>query len=354
MAFGDNFGYYRWDYLREPFAAFTGLHSGSYVVGLVDCAGRRRRVASGASGVDPSGGAVGLGWPSACCGEDCADEPPWSVACMVTLDRLLNRKRLAYAWITAVALWGAWLASILLGRGPLDLAGHVVGTDFLEFYTAGYTLRLGESGRLYDIAYQSQLQQSLIGPALKDYYAFITPPFLAWLYRPLAGLPYSLGFAVWSLFGLLCLWAALRWLGAPGWRPLIWSLTFFPVFASVSYGQNSLLSLALLSLTYRLWRARSPLGRGIGALSAALQAAACPWGANPVAAGLAATGAGPGRVPVGWFGFGSACPGGGFLRRARLIWSLHAPSCRNCPGGSVFRSGICTACGGSGACFSRA
>jgi alpha-1,2-mannosyltransferase len=173
---------------------------------------------------------------------------------MVTLDRLLNRKRLAYAWITAVALWGAWLASILLGRGQMDLAGHVIGTDFLEFYTAGYTLRVGESSRLYDIAHQSQLQQSLIGPALKDYYAFITPPFFAWLYQPLSGLPYSLGFALWSLFGLLCLWASLRWLGAPGWRPFAWSLTFFPVFASVSYGQNSLLSLALLSLTYRFWR----------------------------------------------------------------------------------------------------
>ena len=182
---------------------------------------------------------------------------------MVTLDRLLNRKRLAYAWITAGALWGAWLASILLGRGAMDLAGHVVGTDFLEFYTAGTTLRLGESGRLYDIGYQSQLQQLLIGPALRDYYAYITPPFLAWLYQPLASLPYSLGFAVWSLFGLLCLWAALRWLGAPGWKPFVWSLTFFPVFASVSYGQNGLLSLALLSLTYRLWARGSRWAAGL-------------------------------------------------------------------------------------------
>ena len=37
----------------------------------------------------------------------------------------------------------------------------------------------------------------------------------------------------------------------------------FPVFASVSYGQNSLLSLALCCLTYRLWRQRSLWAAGL-------------------------------------------------------------------------------------------
>jgi hypothetical protein len=69
------------------------------------------------------------------------------------LGRMLSRKRLRYAWIVGAALWLAWLASIALGCGDLDMTGTVVGTDYLQFYTAGYSLRLGQSARLYDMAF---------------------------------------------------------------------------------------------------------------------------------------------------------------------------------------------------------
>jgi len=171
------------------------------------------------------------------------------------LHRFLNRKRLRYAWIAGGALWIAWAISILLGPENMDLAGHVIGTDYLQFYTAGYTLRLDESAQLYDLVYQSQLQQELIGPRLSSYHAFITPPFLAWIFVPLAKLPYLLSFAIWSLLGLLGLWMSLRLLGIRGPRwPFAWSLTWFPVFAAIGFGQTSFLSLTLLSLTYWLWR----------------------------------------------------------------------------------------------------
>lgn len=171
------------------------------------------------------------------------------------LSSLLNKRRLAYAWIAGALLWAGWLVSIALGSGKVDLAGQVIGTDYLEFYAAGVTLRLGESAHLYDVDYQSRLQQALIGPQLRHYYGFITPPFLGWLFVPLAGLPYLWSFALWSLLGLLELWVSLRLLaGADVRRALLWSLTWFPVFATISYGQNSLLSLTLLSLVYWLWR----------------------------------------------------------------------------------------------------
>ena len=166
----------------------------------------------------------------------------------------LNARRLGYAWIAGGMLWGGWLISLALGPGHLDLAGHVVGTDYLEFYAAGMTVRLGESAQLYDIAYQTQLQQAIIGPQLRDYYGFITPPFLAWLFAPLSALPYLWSFALWSALGLAALWLSLRLLAPDPRRAGLWALTFFPVFAAISYGQNSLLSLLLLSLVYRLWR----------------------------------------------------------------------------------------------------
>ena len=117
------------------------------------------------------------------------------------------------------------------------------------------TVRLGESARLYDIAYQVQLQQTIIGSQLRDYYGFITPPFLAWLFAPLSALPYLWSFALWSVLGLAALWLSLRLLAVlDPQRTGLWVLMFFPVFAAISYGQNSLLSLLLLSLVYSLWR----------------------------------------------------------------------------------------------------
>ncbi len=178
-------------------------------------------------------------------------------------------KRLRYAFWLAAALWGAWLLSLGLGlvlhRGYLDLAGQALGTDFLQFYAAGRTLLMGESARLYDFEFQAALERSIIGPELSSYHAFITPPLLAWLFVPLAALPYPLSFALWSLLGLAALAFSLQAL-APSrfsWQRLAWALTFFPVFASISFGQNSLISLALLSCTYFLWLREKPFAAGL-------------------------------------------------------------------------------------------
>jgi hypothetical protein len=171
------------------------------------------------------------------------------------LDRILTTRRLTYALIAGGVLWFAWMISVLLGPGNMDLAGQVIGTDYLQFYSAGVTLRQDQSANLYNFPYQSQLEQTIAGPGLTSFHAFITPPFLAWLYVPFTLLPYSLSFLFWSLIGFLFLWASIRLITAdqPN-KSFIWSLTWFPIFAAISFGQNSLLSLFLFSLTYWLWK----------------------------------------------------------------------------------------------------
>jgi len=175
--------------------------------------------------------------------------PWWS-----TFDRQLNSTRLAYAWLTGSALWFAWFLSLLLGVGKFDLAGQMVGNDYVQFYAAGSTLQRGEGVRLYDFEYQKKLEQNIVGKTFDGYRAFITPPFFAWVFVPLSLIPYTLSFATWSFLGLACLWLSLHWIGAAQPRRWFgWALTWFPVFASISFGQNSLLSLGILSLTYFLW-----------------------------------------------------------------------------------------------------
>jgi hypothetical protein len=183
---------------------------------------------------------------------------------ILRLQYFLTPRRLTYAYLAGAVLWLSWLLSIALGPGNVDLAGQVVGTDYLQFYTAGYTLRSGESAQLYDMAYQAQLEQELIGPELRAYHAFITPPFLAWLFVPFAALPYGVSFALWSLLGLLGLWLSLRLLSVENpRRALVWTLTWFPAFAAISYGQNSILSLLWLSLAFWLWRSEYLFAAGL-------------------------------------------------------------------------------------------
>lgn len=180
------------------------------------------------------------------------------------LDQLLNSRRLTYAWIAAGILWGAWLLSTLLGPGNLDLAQQVVGTDYLQFYAAGVTLKEGHSLELYNFNYQSKLEQSIAGPGLISFHAFLTPPFLAWLYVPFTYLSYTWSFVAWSLLGLLLIWFSIKLLAFDHpFKGFLWVLTWFPIFATISFGQNSILSLLFFSLTYWLWRKEKYLEAGL-------------------------------------------------------------------------------------------
>ena len=171
------------------------------------------------------------------------------------INHFLTPRRMTYAWIAGSALWFAWILSIVLGPGKMDLAGQVIGTDYLQFYASGTTLRQGQSANLYDFAFQSQLEQDIAGEGLTSFHAYLTPPFLAWLFVPLSLLPYTWSFVAWSILGFLFLWLSLKLLFSanPG-KGFLWSLTWFPIFATISFGQNSLLSLFLFSLVYWLWR----------------------------------------------------------------------------------------------------
>jgi hypothetical protein len=181
-----------------------------------------------------------------------------------SIHRFLTPKRRKYPLIAGTALWLTWLVSISFGEGIFDLADQIIGTDYIQFYSAGLTLRLGDVDQLYNFDYQKQLQESIAGTTLDSIHAFITPPFLAWLYLPFSAFPYTISFLLWSAFSLTALWLSFSWLGfeKPA-RKYLWALSWFPLFASISFGQNSLLSLAILSLTYLFWNSNKKLAAGV-------------------------------------------------------------------------------------------
>lgn len=187
------------------------------------------------------------------------NQPWWQKA-----NKILSTRRLSYAIITGGTLWIAWLLSVVLGKGNFDLANQVVGTDYIQFYSAGMIIRQGNADLLYNFDYQSEIENQIAGPELINFHAFITPPFLALLFIPFSKLPYLWSYLTFSVVNLLALFCSIKLLREEKpLRTFLWTLCWFPIFATISFGQNSLISLLILSLAYVLWRRNQILFAGI-------------------------------------------------------------------------------------------
>jgi hypothetical protein len=181
-----------------------------------------------------------------------------------TVNRLLNPKRLRYPWFIGGALWAAWILSMLLGKGNTDLNGHLVGTDFAAFYTAGKIVLLGQSAELYSLELAHEIQQALYPAPSLNFNPYLNPPHYALWMVPFALIPYPWAPLVWILLGMACLWLSLKWLGArQPTQAFFWAVTWLPVFYAASFGQNSFFSLGIFSLTYFLWRRKRYLAAGL-------------------------------------------------------------------------------------------
>jgi len=173
---------------------------------------------------------------------------------MNRLARLLEGR----TWLALVAgaiMWVVWGVACVLGPGNLDRNGQVIGTDHTAFHTAAVLLADGRGPALFDYPevpeFQSKQEELTGKPGFLDSYR--NPPFYALLYLPTARLPYLASYAAWAVIGLLVLVAGLVAIRGRDIRgPLAWALSFYPTFAAVSFGQNTLLSFGVFALVYRL------------------------------------------------------------------------------------------------------
>jgi hypothetical protein len=164
----------------------------------------------------------------------------------------------ARSWIAVAAgcvPWVVWIGGLVYTGGKKDLGGNLVGADHLAFFHAARLIRDGESYRLYNYneLRDESYQQALVGWNWDGFEAYRNPPFYALLYLPTTGLSYYASFAIWTVVSF-ALFALAVWLLRPE-RPrrvFLWALTFFPVFATISFGQNTFISLAIFAGVYRL------------------------------------------------------------------------------------------------------
>ena len=126
--------------------------------------------------------------------------------------------------------------------------------DFRQLYVSGYMVRTGAASRLYDYAYQLQLQNARVAPA-QSALPYIRPPYQALLFAPLSLLSFRAAYFLWlavnaALVALSCYLLRRRFAALSAiWKPLPFAVlcSFFPVSLALLGGQDSIELLALLS-----------------------------------------------------------------------------------------------------------
>ena len=224
-----------------------------------------------------------------------------------------RREAHAMAWMALTAGMILCIASVLLGFHGRTFMGRPLGGDFVEFYTVGKILNTYPPARIYDLALAVRLQhETLPTMAGTQMLVFGQAPYIGWLFRPFALLPYAWAYVAWlgysaALYvaGLATLFAAVRltpkdrktgYLLALSWAPflfetwiggqmagfvfLVWALFFWLVQNERRFAAGLILSLCLFKptlvalpaamlLVSRRWRAAGGLAAGGAALALA-------------------------------------------------------------------------------------
>jgi alpha-1,2-mannosyltransferase len=187
------------------------------------------------------------------------------------------RKKL---WLAAGALT-LFVLTLVIGNSVIDrrnaITADAVGHDFLAFYTAGHFVREGQAARMYDLEAVRQFQKEVgeinhLELKKESFGPFWNPPFYAWIFVPIAGLPFRTALAMWWGVNLICLAGSMvlmcRMLSnSSDWRIvglvpaiLLNSLSFHQ---ALNHGQNTFGSLLLLCATVWFWRKGAALWAGI-------------------------------------------------------------------------------------------
>lgn len=139
--------------------------------------------------------------------------------------------------------------------------------DFIGPYTAARIVHQGSARRLYDLHLQRELESQFVPGG--RFLPFDHPPFEAWLYLPLARLPYSQAYLIWAAFNLLVLAGVFYFLRFTGFQMdsdsrLVWLATCFPlVTGALVLGQDSLLLVPVFLFAFLMLKRRQDVIAGL-------------------------------------------------------------------------------------------
>jgi hypothetical protein len=182
------------------------------------------------------------------------------IAAFATVERVR-----VYARLVAIVIGGGYLVAVVIGvvtlHGFTEPSGAIVGADYSAFYGAGHRVLEGRTDLLYDLDAQAAFTRELVAPApwRDEVHPFVSPPYWALCFVPLAALPYPLSFAMFTAISIAALALCARLLGVRA----IHALGFFPVLLAFLNGQTSLLLLACFTAFYVLLRREREVVAGL-------------------------------------------------------------------------------------------
>jgi hypothetical protein len=157
-------------------------------------------------------------------------------------------------------------ACLLFFTPGFDACRKAFGHDFLAFYAAGTLARTGHADKLYDLDVIRAVERDAalstgidLGQSVGPWW---NPPAYAWVFAPLSVLPFSTALLVWTTLNVTAAGVAAGLLGrlAPcgkRWDKLLVALLVLssaPLLQSIAHGQNSAISLLLVTVAALAWR----------------------------------------------------------------------------------------------------
>ena len=189
-----------------------------------------------------------------------------STAGLLRIDALLTWRRVhQYPFLTLAFGYGIGLIAIARGTAPFTIYGKPYATDLAARLTGGRIVASGDPGRLYDFAYQYEVQQQLVGKGHPEFFqVFLPPPFDAYFYAPFAPLPYVASATILTILSVLMIVGSFRliWPLVPGlhkygfWFVLALVFSSWPVIDLIVGGQDSAIALLVYVVELRLLLAR--------------------------------------------------------------------------------------------------
>src|ERR1044072_6856181 len=162
----------------------------------------------------------------------------------------LTAKRIKNYCLILIVVNSLMIAFSFVRTGNVTLSGAPFGGDFIEFYNAGRILNRYGSHRLYDFQLQQDLTQEYVPGFSLPY---VTPPYVAILFSPLALLPFSVAYLIWIFIsvalyaGAISLIARLKLL--PRGMTLLVCLAFPPfLMLAIAGGQISAIGCFIFAL----------------------------------------------------------------------------------------------------------
>ncbi|MGD0634564.1 MAG: glycosyltransferase family 87 protein [Beijerinckiaceae bacterium] len=162
----------------------------------------------------------------------------------------LTRERLrVYPLLLGLGLGGTLIALIATRSGVLDHWGRPLGTDFSQFWVAGFEVAAGHPAQPYDNAAHAAAQSAIFGHS-ESFYSWPYPPYFLGLAALFATLPYLAALALWQA-STLALYLATVLQAAPvkqaGRMAVVSAALVYPaVTVNLLHGHNGFLTAALL------------------------------------------------------------------------------------------------------------